>query len=132
MKDFWKMLLAVICGLLIFGFIAIFFMSSVLGAMTAATQGKTPVLPRSGVLAIDMSSFALVEKENQMPNFRNGSNIQTVSLYKAVKALETAATDPGVQYIAPTETFLRLPISKSSARRFPISAAAAASLCWPI
>ena len=110
MKDFWKMLLAVICGLLIFGFIAIFFMSSVLGAMTAATQGKTPVLPRSGVLAIDMSSFALVEKENQMPNFRNGSNIQTVSLYKAVKALETAATDPGVQYI-----FLRTDGNLSSA-----------------
>ena len=85
MKDFWKMLLAVVCGLLLFGFIILFIFGSAFSASMSATQGKTPVLPREGVLAVDMSTFMLDEQENPMPNFNGGSNIPTVALYKAVE-----------------------------------------------
>ena len=111
MKDFWKMLLAVICGLLLFGFIAMFIFGSALSASMAASQGKTPVLPREGVLAIDMSTFVLAEQENPIPSFNTGSApIATVSLYKAVEALKKAASDPGVKYV-----FLRSDGNLSSA-----------------
>ena len=110
MKDFWKMLLAVICGLLIFGFIAIFIAGSALSAIGAATEGKTAVLPRSGVLAIDMSSFVLAEQESGMPNFQGSSAIPQIALRKAVSAIRTAADDPGVKFI-----FLRTDGNLSSA-----------------
>lgn len=110
MKDFWKMLLAVICGLLIFGFIAIFIAGSALSAIGAATEGKTAVLPRSGVLAVDMSSFVLAEQESGMPNFRGSSAIPQIALRKAVSAIRTAADDPGVKFI-----FLRTDGNLSSA-----------------
>ena len=99
MKDFWKMLLAVVCGLLLFGFITMFIFGSALSASMSATQGKTPVLPREGVLAIDMSTFMLAEQENPMPSFNSGSNIPMVSLYKAVEAVKKAAADPGVKCV---------------------------------
>ena len=104
------MLLAVICGLLIFGFIAIFIAGSALSAIGAATEGKTAVLPRSGVLAVDMSSFVLAEQESGMPNFRGSSAIPQIALRKAVSAIRTAADDPGVKFI-----FLRTDGNLSSA-----------------
>ena len=99
MKDFWKMLLAVVCGLLLFGFITLFIFGSAFSASMSATQGKTPVLPREGVLAVDMSTFMLDEQENPMPSFNGGSNIPTVALYKAVEAVKKAAADPGVKCV---------------------------------
>ena len=99
MKDFWKMLLAVICGLLLFGFITLFIFGSALSASMSATQGKTPVLPREGVLALDMSTFVLAEQENPVPSFNASGNIPQVSLYKAVEAVKQAAADPGVKCV---------------------------------
>lgn len=99
MKDFWKMLLAVVCGLLLFGFIAMFIFGSALSASMSAAKGKTPVLPREGVLAMDMSTFVLDEQENPIPRFSGSGNTPTVSLYKAVEAVRKAAVDPGVKYV---------------------------------
>ena len=110
MKDFWKMLLAVVCGLLLFGFITMFIFGSALSASMSATQGKTPVLPREGVLAVDMSTFTLAEQENPMPSFNGGENVPMVSLYKAVEAVKEAAADPGVKCV-----FLRTDGNLSSA-----------------
>ena len=110
MKDFWKMLLAVICGLLLFGFITMFIFGSALSASMSASQGKTPVLPREGVLAINMSTFALVEQENPVPSFNTSGTIPPVSLYKAVEAVKKAAADPGVKAV-----FLRTDGNLSSA-----------------
>ena len=101
MKDFWKMLLAVICGLFIAGFIGFVLIAGFIGAAAAVGGGAKPVLPKSGVLAIDMSRFVLSETEqptNPM-NSLNGKTVPNVSLYKAVKALQLAAKDPGVEYV---------------------------------
>ena len=54
MKEFVKMTLATIAGLFLFGIIAMFLMIAVVGA--AASIGNTqPVMPREGILTIDMS-----------------------------------------------------------------------------
>ena len=101
MKDFLKMLLAVLCGLLVAGFLFFVVLAGFIGAAASMGSGAKPVLPKSGVLAIDMSRFVLSETEqpaNPMSSL-NGKAVPNVSLYKAVKALELAAKDPGVKYV---------------------------------
>ncbi len=99
MKDFWKMLLAVVCGLLLFGFILFFILSSAIGASVNAAQGSKTVLPRNGVLAIDLSEFTFAEQASQIPAFASGGVIPTVSLMQACNALKVAASDPGVKFV---------------------------------
>ena len=61
MKDFIKMTLATMAGLFIFGIAALFIMAGIVGAM--ATLGNSqPVMPREGVLQINMSAMTLTEQ----------------------------------------------------------------------
>ena len=99
MKDFWKMLLAVVCGLLLFGFITFFILSSAIAASVNAAQGGRTVLPRSGVLAIDLSEFSLAEQQVAMPSIGAAGMTSSVSLMQACAALKTAADDPGVKFV---------------------------------
>lgn len=99
MKDFWKMLLAVICGMLIFGFISLFITISALNASVSAAEGAKTVLPRSGVLAIDMSAFKIDEQKNPVPTYESGVVIPSVGILQATRALKIAAYDPGVKLI---------------------------------
>lgn len=101
MKDFLKMLLAVICGLILAGFLFFMLMAGFIGAAASLGGGAKPVLPKSGVLAIDMSGFILTEAEKPTTQLYtlNGKVPQNVSLYKAVTALQIAAKDPGVEYV---------------------------------
>ena len=101
MKDFVKTTLAVICGVLILQILGFVMFLISLGSMAAAGGGKV-VLPREGVLDVNMADFALVEQaQEQMPSFgAGGVNMQVpVGLYDAVKAVQTAAADPGIKYI---------------------------------
>ena len=105
MKDFLKMLLAVICGLLLFGFICFFILGGALTAMgTAAGSGKT-VIPRSGILAVDMSAFVLGEQSNPGTGFNpgfsfaGGATLPTVGALQATRAIQVAAEDAGVKAI---------------------------------
>ena len=54
MKDFFKMLLAVLCGLFIAGFIAFLLFFGMIGALAA---GSKPILPKSGVLTVDLGKM---------------------------------------------------------------------------
>ena len=58
MKDFVKMTLAVVCGLFIMGIIGFFLFFSMIGAV-ASLGSSAPVMPRDGVLLMDMSKVAL-------------------------------------------------------------------------
>lgn len=101
MKDFVKMTLAVICGLFLMGIIGFFLMIGFFGSL-AAGSSSTPVLPREGVLKMDMSKIALVEQASTQPDFAallQGSMVKPVGLYDAVRALNIAAADPGVKLI---------------------------------
>ena len=60
MKDFVKMTLATMAGLLVFGIVAFFMMFTVIGALAALGE-QQPVMPTEGVLKIDMSELTLTE-----------------------------------------------------------------------
>lgn len=98
---FWKMVLAVVVGLLIVWLLAFMLIGSFAGAVAAAGGSRT-VLPRSGVLAVDMSAFNLGEQsspKDAMTILQGGTSVPTVGIYKAVEALKAAAKDPGVKFI---------------------------------
>lgn len=100
MKQFFKMLLAVICGLLIVNLLIFSLFAGIIGAASSGTQGNT-VLPRTGVLAIDLSEVTITEQEAPADPMAmaQGKMQATLGIYKAVQAINIAATDPGVKYI---------------------------------
>ena len=104
MKDFGKMLLAVVCGLLIVQIIKYLLLFMFIGSLSAIGSGSSKVLPKEGVLDLNLSEIQLSEQPAEMatPAFSlSGLNMQVapVGLRDAVKALETAAADPGVKYV---------------------------------
>lgn len=101
MKDFVKMTLAVICGLFLMSVISFFMFFGFIGALVS-TGGSKPVLPRSGILKIDMSSILFSEQATKLGDpiaVLQGDNITNLSLWDAVQAINTAAADPGIKFI---------------------------------
>ena len=102
MKNFIKMTLATLTGLLLFGFVSVFILVGVIGAV--ATLGKsTPVMPESAILTMDMSTIVLDEQTKEMDPMdalQGGNmNIQTLGIYSAIRAINSAAVDPAVKFI---------------------------------
>lgn len=101
MKNFVKMTLAVITGLFLFGFVAMFLMIAMVGALAAAGDSK-PVMPHEGILQIDMSAMTITEQSSESDPFASLSGGQTltpVGIYSAIKAVNAAAEDPAVRFI---------------------------------
>ncbi|MBQ9548292.1 MAG: signal peptide peptidase SppA [Bacteroidales bacterium] len=100
MKDFLKMVLAVLCGLLLMGVLSIFLFSGFIASLSLA-GGAQPVLPKTGVLGIDMSKIAITEQTQPQDPFASmqKQGVKTVSLMQAVQAIRIAAQDPGVKFI---------------------------------
>lgn len=103
MKEFVKTMLAVICAFLVMQIIGFFFLIISVGSMAALGSGSKSVLPREGVLDIDMAQFVLGEQglDNPMGGMSLGSfsPVPTIGLWDAVQAVEKAAADPSVKYI---------------------------------
>ena len=101
MKEFVKMTLATLTGLLLFGFISMFIMIGMIGAMAAAGSSK-PVMPAEAVLSIDFSKMTLAEQTKEADPFaalQGGDMITPVGIYEAIKAVNAAAEDPAIRYI---------------------------------
>jgi protease-4 len=103
MKDFVKMVLAVICGLFILGLLCFILFFGMVGSMAAAGSA-TPSIPKNAVLKIDMGEIALAEQSSEefsMPSvaFFQGSQATTVGIWDAVRAINAAAEDNNVKYI---------------------------------
>ena len=64
MKEFVKTTLAVICGIVVIRIIGFIFMLMMFGS---ALAGSTTVVPRTGVLDVDMSAFTLAEETQESP-----------------------------------------------------------------
>ena len=103
MKEFFKMVLAVICGLflatILFFILGMGFVSSM-----AAAGSATPVIPKSGVMVMDMSKMVIAEQSTPaapdvMSMISGAGMVENVGLWKAVQAINTAAEDPAVKYI---------------------------------
>lgn len=108
MKDFLKMVTAVVCGFFIVCIISFILCAGFLGAIVAAGSA-TPALPKSGVLRIDLSGIVLGEQTREANPFDGmdaGSLIsggsggaETIGIWDAVQAIHAAAEDPAVKFI---------------------------------
>ena len=107
MKDFVKMTLAVICGIVILCIASFIFFIGAIGSMAAAGSA-TPSVPKSAVLKIDMSQIALAEQsvdDMSLPSaaslgsLQGGDQAKTIGIWDAVQAINAASEDSGIQYI---------------------------------
>ena len=77
-------------------------MGGIIGAVAALGKSE-PVVPAEGILEIDMSTFYLGEQDKEVDaitTIKSGEQAPaTLGLLKAVNAIRTAATDPGVRFI---------------------------------
>lgn len=95
------MTLATVTGLLLFGFVAMFIMIAMIGAVAAVGNSK-PVMPAEAVLTIDCSTMTLAEQTQEADPFGalQGTEIITpVGIYSAITAINAAAEDPAIKYI---------------------------------
>lgn len=99
MKNFLKMTLAVVCGLLLTIFLVFMVMGSIISAIGSAESNTT--LPKSGVLEIDMSSFILGEQNAEVSPVAaiQGGSAPTIGIRQAVAAVRAATEDPAIKYI---------------------------------
>ena len=96
MKDFTKTVLAVVCGFIVLRILRLVLFMLFLGsALLSGGSG----LPKSGVLDLDLSAFAVSEQTQEANFSMNFEMTSTVGLHDAVKAIQTAATDNAVKYI---------------------------------
>ena len=101
MNDFFKMVGAVICGLIAMSLIGFIFFAGCVG--TLASSGSQPVMPRSGVLRMDLANVTFAEQtasDIDPAALLSGSGTgETVGLLDAVRALDAAAADPAVKFL---------------------------------
>lgn len=101
MKDFVKMTLAVVAGLLVFAIVGFFLMLGTIGAIAAAGEAK-PVMPSEAVLKIDLSAVALAEQTAEadpIAMLQGKGSVTPVGIYSAITAVNRAAQDPAIKYI---------------------------------
>ena len=105
MKDFVKMMLAVICGLLVFGVISSVLSLIMVGAIMAVGSSSQPQMPKSGVLKLDMSKVTIDEQSgagdpmSALSALQGGASGETIGLYDAVRAINAAAQDNSVKFV---------------------------------
>ncbi len=109
-KDFFKWVLAVIVGLIIWGIVKAIFFIMMIGSLagSAASSGSSSTLiPKEGALLMDMSTLVITEQTKEgVPsmsmsslNSLGGTMTSPVGVYDAVQAIHKAAEDPGVKFI---------------------------------
>ena len=100
MKSFPKTVLAVMCGILVMNILGLIIALFVFGSLLSAGS-STPVLPRSGVLRMDMSAMTVVERPSAESEFQSlfGGSVSQVGLWELVQSIDAAAADPSVSYI---------------------------------
>lgn len=101
MKEFVKMTLAVICGFVVVNVVLFIFGIGFITALVSSSE-STPIIPKSGVMVLDMSKFTLAEQSqesNPIEAIRGNGEVSVIGIWDAVQALKAAAEDPAVKYI---------------------------------
>lgn len=101
MKDFLKMTLAVIVGLMIVSAITTFLTFGIIAAVSAAGKATTQV-PKDAVLKIDLSSMVLAEQTqdaNPFESIQSKNETRIIGIWDAINTLNTAAQDPNVKLV---------------------------------
>ena len=102
MKDFLKMSLATIVGLVAFSAITtVISLFTIIGI--AAIGNSQPQLPKEGLLKIDMSTFAITEQSteaNPLDMLTSGTETPAnIGIWDAITSINAAALDPAVKFI---------------------------------
>lgn len=96
MKKFFKMVLAVICGILLLNLL-------IIAVFAGLATPSTPSVPSEGVLRIDMSKIVISEQTQEADPFTTmqagGQMPSIVGIWDAGQALKQAAEDPGIKFI---------------------------------
>ena len=109
-KEFIKWVLAVLCGLFVWGIVKAIFFIMMFGSMAASAtsgSGSSTILPKEGVMVMDMSKLVITEQSTEsMPSLSlnslsslGGNMTQSIGIYDAVRAIHKAAEDPAVKLI---------------------------------
>ena len=110
-KEFVKWVLAVLCGLFVWGIVKGIFFIMMIGSMASSastSSASSTVLPKEGVMVMDMANLVITEQTTDaMPSMSlpslaslgSGSMVETIGIYDAVRAIRKAAEDPGVKFI---------------------------------
>ena len=87
-------------GFLIVSVVMTIFSFALLGSL-AALGSSEPVMPRSAVLKLDMSTIALTEQSADSNPFEmlQKEGVTKVGIWNAIQAIDAAAADPAVSYI---------------------------------
>lgn len=104
MKSFVKTTLAVMCGIFIMNILGFLLVLMFFGSAISSASSSTPVLPREGVLKIDLSKVSIVEQPTSNIDVQsmigsNGRRMASVGIWNAVQAINHAASDPAVKFI---------------------------------
>ena len=100
MKDFLKMTGAAIVGFLTVSVISWIIIFAIIGSLASLGQ-QQPVMPRSAVLRIDLSTVSLGEQTREIDPLSaiQGNTAAYIGILDAIRAIEAAAADPAIQYI---------------------------------
>lgn len=101
MKQFFKIILAVILGCLIAGTIMMFMFFGFVGSL-ASLADTQPVMPNSAILKIDLSTVQIGEQSKELDivsAISGGRQNQVIGILDAVRAIDAAAADPAIKYI---------------------------------
>ena len=100
MKDFVKMTLAAMLGCIVVGAILMFMTFGIIGSL--ASLGNTqPVMPREGILTVDMSGITLTEQAvpTDIRTMIEGETRVSTGIWTAIRAIQEAALDPAIRFI---------------------------------
>ena len=105
MKDFVKMMLAVVCGLITVQILKGIFLVLMIVNIAATAASSDSAYPKTGVLDLNLSLLQITDQENQDPfaafgGLNSGQTISNISLRNAINAIgEASKPDSGIDYI---------------------------------
>lgn len=114
MKHFLKTVIGAIVGTIVALVLLIFIGIGIIGSIASSSESE-PVVPKKTILRIDLSTpVAEQAKDNFSIDFMSGNAdmSSSISLLKAVKAIEAAAEDPAVSFIYMTTDGMTLSVQQ--------------------
>ena len=100
MKQFVKITLAVMLGILIMGVLSIFLFFGFVGSLAALGE-SAPVMPREAVLTLDLSKVTLSQQTKETDLFTSfqENTPSPLGIWDAMQAINAAALDPAIKFI---------------------------------
>lgn len=114
MKHFLKTVIGAIVGTIVALVLLIFIGIGIIGSIASSSESE-PVVPKKTILRIDLSTPVTEQaKDNFSIDFMSGNAdmSSSISLLKAVKAIEAAAEDPAVSFIYMTTDGMTLSVQQ--------------------